>query len=92
MLNTQLANLTINISIESIYRSAEFTNEQHLLPSTHQEYAYNLLLPLAKARRPFEPPFIDLHTNEDLEPTYETLRIVAAIHKPMPLMLEDGVA
>ena len=92
MLNTQLADLAINIYIESIYRSAGFENKQHLLPSTHQEYAYNLLLPLAKAGQPFEPPFIDLHTNEDLEPTYETLRIVAAIHKPMPLMLEDGVA
>jgi hypothetical protein len=55
---------------------------------------YNLLLPLAKAGRSFEPPFIELHTDEDLdlEPTYEALGIVAAIHKPMPLMLEEGVA
>lgn len=60
MFNTQLADLTINISIESIYRNAGFTNEQHLLPSTQQEFVYDLLLPLAKARRPFEPPFIDL--------------------------------
>ena len=62
------------------------------VPPTQQECAYNLLLPLAKASQPFEPPFIELHTDEDLEPTYEALRIVAAIHKPMPLMLEDGVA
>ena len=92
MLNTQLKNLTINVFIEGICPYAEYTNEQHLLPSTIKKYAYNLLLPLAKAGQPFEPPFIDLHTNEDLERTYETLRIVAAIHKPMPLMLEDGVA
>ncbi len=64
------------------------------LSPTQQEHAYNLLLPLAKAGRSFEPPFIELHTDEDLdlEPTYEALRIVAAIHKPMPLMIEDGVA
>ena len=88
----QFSEFAISIHLESIYRTAGFTNEQHLLPSTHQEYAYNLLLPLAKAGCPFEPPFIELHTDEDLEPTYEALRIVAAIHKPMPLMLEDGVA
>ena len=62
------------------------------IPPTQQECAYNLLLPLAKAGHPFEPPFIELPTDEDLEPTYEALRIVAAIHKPMPLMLEDAVA
>ena len=47
------------------------------VPATQQECAYNLLLPLAKAGRSFEPPFIELHTDEDLEPTYEALRIVA---------------
>ena len=61
------------------------------VPATKQECAYNLLLPLAKAGHPFEPPFIELHTDEDLEPTYEALRIVAAIHNPLTLMLEDCV-
>ncbi len=62
-------------------------------PPTQQEYAYQLLLPFAKAGRSFESPFIELHTDEDLEPVYEKLRIVASLHKqPEFLMIEDGAA
>lgn len=56
------------------------------------EKAFNLLLPFAKSGKNFEPPFIEIYSNEDLEPAYEALRLVATIHKPMPLMLEDGEA
>lgn len=51
-------------------------------------HAYNLLFPLAKAGYPFEPPFIQLHTDEDLELVYTQLRSVAA-YSQMPFA-EDG--
>jgi hypothetical protein len=54
--------------------------EDPLLP-THQESAYGLLLPFAKAGRPFEPPFINFPTIEDLEPVYGRLRLEAEAHR-----------
>lgn len=64
-----------------------------ILPEDKKQYAYELLYPFAKAGRSFESPFIELHTDEDLEPVYEKLRIVASLHKqPEFLMIEDGAA
>lgn len=58
------------------------------VPATQQECAYNLLLPLAKAGRSFEPPFIELHTDEDLEPVYAQLRTVAT-YAQMPFAEDE---
>jgi hypothetical protein len=58
------------------------------VPATQQEYVYDLLLPLAKAGQPFEPPFIELHTDEDLEPVYAQLRTVAT-YAQMPFAEDE---
>lgn len=50
------------------------------VPNTFEECVFNLLEPLAKSGRSFEPPFIDFgdHHSFDLERVYERLRIIAA--------------
>lgn len=88
--NLKSEKATCYIYIGSLYH---YQNNDQLLRPTQQEYAYELLYPFAKAGRSFESPFIELHTDEDLEPVYEKLRIVASLHKqPEFLMIEDGAA
>jgi hypothetical protein len=50
------------------------------VPNTFEECVFNLLEPLAKAGKPFQPPFIDFgdHHSFDLEPVYERLRLITA--------------
>ena len=79
--NTSECKATYSLSIDNWYRIPAYQPTRDAtfadVPPTQQECAYNLLLPLAKAGHPFEPPFIELHTDEDLEPVYTQLRSVA---------------
>lgn len=80
------------LHVDNWYQYQNNSDIYNTLPPTQQEFAYELLLPLAKSGRNFDPEIIHLHSDENLEAVYESLRLVAAIHKPMPLMLEDGEA
>jgi hypothetical protein len=92
---TNINNGVVNLSIDVWYYVTRYTSSKDErfvdLPPTQQECAYNLLLPLAIAGHPFEPPFIELHTDEDLEPVYAQLRTVPK-YGQMPFEDKDGVA
>ena len=89
--NVKNSGATFELAIDAWYR-------HHCpgitLPPTQQEHAYNLLLPLAKAGRFFEPPFIELGADEDLdlEPVYTQLRSVATYAQMLFAEDESGVA
>jgi hypothetical protein len=72
--NVKNSDATFELAIDAWYRHP---CPGITLPPTQQELAYNLLLPLAKAGRSFEEPFIELGIDEDLEPVYTQLRSVA---------------
>lgn len=96
--NTRNLSAQYILDVDTWYRRVQYAQEGmhslderfYSLPGKQQECVFSLLLPLVQKGIGFEPPFIEISSDENLESVYESLRIAAAIYRPAPLMLENG--